>query len=163
MLQNRGASLTRTTASIVCLLVCVIVASPVRYHWVDGVKDSWPLSWYPMFRNPRPDKETVTHMVARDSEGVIHWLPYQRWARGGFNQGRNQLVRIVELGPERAREVCEEVALGLLDDPLPGGETAVDVVVLLSVFNRDAWFLEGERVPEENKIAAICPVPQAAP
>ena len=151
--------MTRTYASIICLLVCLIVASHVRYHWVDGVKDSWPLSWYPMFRNPRPEEEVVFYMAARDWRGEVHHLSYKYWARGGFNQGRNQLRRIVEMGPERAMQTCEEVAAKVARDGIPEQVAVTEVAVLVATWDRDTFFLEGKRVPEEVGSAARCAVP----
>lgn len=157
------APLSRWYATLVCLLVCATVSSPVLYHYTDDlVKDSFPLSWYPMFRNPRKDIETVYHVVAIDEKGARHKVPYPYWASGGFNQGRNQLKRIVKKGKARSLETCEAIAKRIERKGLEADgkevEGVVEVVILVSRWDRDAYFSDGKREPERAGLAAQCRV-----
>ena len=150
--------MSRLYASIICLAVSLAVLSPVRRHFALDVSDSFPLSWYPMFRGTRPSVEQVVYVTGRSSDGQVHPLPYTYWASGGFNQGRNQLTNIVLQGKARVEELCAAIAQRVALGRRTGDDDIVEVAILLGEFNRDRYF--GERIakPDALKAFAICPV-----
>ena len=148
--------MSKAYASIVCLLLSLAVLSPVRRHWNPVVSDSFPLSWYPMFRLERPEIEPMAYVVGRSRDGEVRLLPYTYWASGGFNQGRTQLNRIVSQGRARVEVLCAQIAQTAAarasDDDL------VEIAILMGEFDRDRYFGEGISVPERVRAFDTCPV-----
>ena len=148
--------MSKAYASIVCLLISLAVLSPVRRHWNPAISDSFPLSWYPMFRGVRPDLEQVAYVVGRSRDGAIRVLPYTYWASGGFNQGRNQLNRIVSQGRARVEQLCEQIAETVADRS--SDADLVEVAILMGEFDRDRYFGEGIVTPSQVRAFDTCPV-----
>src|SRR5262245_58596724 len=71
---------------------------PIQQNWRAIPKDSFPLSYYPMFSQKREATESFYYVVGRDSEGARHYVP-RRWiGQGGQNQVRKNMRRIIEEG-----------------------------------------------------------------
>jgi hypothetical protein len=136
------------------------VLSPIRRHWTEGVLDSFPLSWYPMFRGTRPDIESVVYVSGRARDGSLHPIPYTYWASGGFNQGRNQLTAIVHEGKARVEVLCESIAEEVAKEHRAVDSEIVEVAILLGEFDRDRYFGEGIAEPDTLKAFDLCLVPR---
>lgn len=148
--------MSKTYASIVCLLISLAVLSPMRRHWNPAIPDSFPLSWYPMFSGARPDIEQMAYVVGRSQGGETRVLPYTYWASGGFNQGRTQLNRIISQGRARVERLCVQIAQRVADRERD--DDLVEIAILMGEFDRDRYFGEGIHHPEQVRAFDTCPV-----
>jgi hypothetical protein len=140
------------------------VVWPVAQNWRDQKKDSFPLSYYPMFSLKRADATTVRYLVGVDARGGRHLIPHTYAGTGGLNQVRRQINRIVREG--RSQALCERVA----DEVARRNEARfADVVTVQVVVGRyrladyfadkrgSVWErMDASRVRED--VAAACPV-----
>ncbi len=148
--------MSRAYAVVVSLAFCAAVLWPLPEAFGARRWDSFPLSWYPMFSDPRGGRERVLHVVGLDAGGEQHLVSAVHWTRGGFNQGSMQLSRAEKAGREALAEVCGEIARGVARDRKLA---AVDrVVVLESRFDPARYFGEGDHRPLSQKMLVRCPV-----
>ena len=150
--------MSRTYAIAVSLGVCLMVLWPIRVHFMDQKPDSFPLTWYPMFRGVRSPLESPPHVVGLDAEGAWFPIPYTYWASGGFNQGRAQLRRVLAMDAGRRAELCQKIAQKVRKNRRPVDETLVEVQIWRSQYSRDEYFSERKRDPRRKKVIASCPV-----
>jgi len=120
--------------------------------------DGYPLSWYPMFSGKRDDTLKVTYMYALDAKGKRYTIPYNYWARGGFNQGRSQLRKAVRQGKKATIKKCEFVAERLAKKKSGWRSRVEKVRVAKGRFDVEQFFVEGNREPLRELIKAECPV-----
>jgi len=153
-----GAGVSRWYAILVSLLVCGSVLWPLSNHLRDEKVDGFPLSWYPMFRGTRPEIERPRHVVGIHEDGHEVAIPYNYWASGGFNQGRNQLTRIINLGTERREELCEQIARRVRKRRKRRDRGIVEIQIVRSQFDRVEYFRDGITEPRRRKVYTSCPV-----
>jgi hypothetical protein len=150
---------TRIYAIVVSMLMCGAVLSPLHNHFHGWKQDGFPLSWYPMFRGTRPEVEKPKHVIGRDRDGNEHKLNYRYWARGGFNQGRNQLSNIVNRGRSARKEICEKIAEKIGKSKRKFNKSIVQVQVVQSHYSRINYFQRGITSPIRRRVYASCAVP----
>src|SRR6266542_743485 len=59
---------------------------PVQQNWRAVPKDSFPLSYYPMFSQKRELIESFYYLVGRDAQGARYYIPRKWIGTGGQNQ-----------------------------------------------------------------------------
>lgn len=145
----------RTATAALVLAGLLVVLSPVRHSWTSSPRDSFPLSYYPMFSARRRKTARVVHAVGVHADGTRTRLGYQLCGTGGFNQVRRQLVRAVAdgRGEHLATEVARTLAAGAGG---PGEVVAVEVVT--GTYRYAAWFA-GDREAERVLVHARAEVP----
>jgi len=137
------------------------VLSPAHVSFSDDRTDSFPLSWYPMFRGVRPAVEQPVYVIGLGDDGTRYKVHYRHWAVGGFNQSRRQLAHLVEQGPERLQRACEDIAVRIAERRR-GWRTRVDTVrVVRGRYSRDNYFVRGIHDPMEERALAECAVTRA--
>lgn len=70
-----------------------MVLSPILQNWAKKPKDSFPLSYYPMFAKKRSQNYGLYYVVGLDTLGKRIRIPYKLAGTGGFNQVRRQINR----------------------------------------------------------------------
>ncbi|MGH3148402.1 MAG: hypothetical protein ACRDTR_21680 [Rubrobacter sp.] len=102
---------------------------PVVENWRDQPKDSFPLSYYPMFSLKRAGATTVRYLVGLDARGGRHLLPHTLAGTGGLNQVRRQINKLVRGG--KADTLCKLVAARVAqsDQERFAGIVTVQVIV----------------------------------
>jgi len=149
----------KVPATLLSLALVGAVLWPIHQNWRKQPRDSFPLSYYPMFSAKREPVEFFYYLVARDEQGTRYYVPYQLIGPGGHNSNRRQIRRIVNEG--RAAELARSVArrLGRQDD-LPWLKI-VTVSVVRGKFAVDDYF-HGKQEPVSEQITASCPVERMA-
>src|SRR5436190_8842473 len=138
-------------AVLVSVAMIGAVLWPIHQNWRKQPRDSFPLSYYPMFSAQRKPVEFFYYLLARDEQGARYYIPYQFIGPGGHNSNRRQIRRIVNEG--RAADLARSVArrLGRRDE-LPWSKI-VTVSVVRGKFAVDDYF-HGKQEPVSEQIAA---------
>jgi hypothetical protein len=149
----------RLHASLLSLVVCGVVLSPIRQGFSSAPVDDFPLSWFPMFARARPAIETPVYVVAQDAAGTRQKVPQSYWTSGGFNQGATQLLTAARGGKDAVDPLCKRIAkkIGATRDPLYA--EATEVRILRGRYSKETYFGEGDHTPERETVLVACPVP----
>ncbi len=148
-------------ALLISLGLCVVVAQPVRRHLGDAqVRDSFPLSTFPMFSKARPALEPATYLIALEGDGTRHFVRYTHWASGGWNQGRAQVHRYKKGRAGGPEALCELVAGSLSEVPSGWPTQAVEVQMVWGEYDVERWFVEDYQLPAAETTLARCEVPR---
>lgn len=133
------------------LLMIGAVLRPVVENWRKEPKDSFPLSYYPMFTAKRATRARVTYLVGFDARRRRYRIPYTYAGAGGLNQVRRQITRIVRRG--KAEELCRLVASTIAQES--GGPLA-DVVTVQVVTGEYqlADYFGGKKTPVSESVRA---------
>lgn len=138
-------------------LALLALLSPAIENWAATPRDSFPLSYYPMFSLRRDASFSGDTIVAYDGAGARTLVPYRFAGTGGFNQVRRQIRAKVKDG--RAGDVCRKVARRIARSGL-GAAHPVEVRVIRATV-REAEFFAGNRSPAKEVVQASCAVPPA--
>ncbi|MES2638361.1 MAG: hypothetical protein V4850_02735 [Myxococcota bacterium] len=152
--------MNRLSATVVSLLVCGVVLSPVRQGYVEAPKDDFPLSWFPMFARPRAEEETPVYVVAVDPAGARHKVPQTYWTSGGFNQGATQLLSARRAGKAALVPLCERIAKKVGQSRREEYAQAVNVQILRGRFSRESYFRDGDTTPISESTLTTCAIPE---
>ncbi len=144
------------------LLTIGAVLWPVTQNWRKIPKDSFPLSYYPMFSAKRSKKATVHYLVGLGARGERHLIPYTYAGTGGLNQVRRQINRVVRGG--RADTLCRIVAAKVAQEEEDRFGGVVTVQVVTGEYRLTDYFT-GNRDPVSERVRASCRVerPRRAP
>lgn len=143
--DSRGKAL----AAVLSLAMIGAVLWPLQQNWRADPRDSFPLSYYPMFSARREANETFWYVVGRDEQGGRHYVPYRMIGSGGGNQVRRQLRKIVNSG--RAPELAHTVARRMARQDREPWSKIVRVEVCKGTFAVNEFF-HGHKDPLEEQI-----------
>ncbi len=148
-------SRNRSVARCISVLVVLIVLSPVVENWRKKPRDSFPLSYFPMFAEKRRPEMKVTYLVGLDGAGNRHKVPYNFAGNGGLNQVRKQIAAKVRRG--EAEDLCGKVAQKLaLRESKPYADLA-EVRIVTGKYSLDGYFT-GDKSPQGEVVHASCPI-----
>lgn len=131
------------------------IAWPALENLKEKPKDSFPLSYYPMFTTFRPPEYAVSHPAAADINNKIYNLPFTIAGSGGFNQTRRQISRSVRDG--NAQLLSDSIAARI---PLMNLQTDAplrSVAIITSVFNLEAYY-QGDKKPLKRIVRSVSKV-----
>ncbi|MDX2034990.1 MAG: hypothetical protein SF339_30220 [Blastocatellia bacterium] len=136
------------------LLLCATLW-PLRENWRENPRDSFPLSYFPMFSDKRGETYEVTHLVGVAGNGERRKIRHTYAGTGGFNQVRRQIRKTVRRG--RAAELCRSVADRVAR--VRRGELAevAEVRVVTGEYGLNSFFA-GNQKPVAEEIHAVCNV-----
>jgi len=136
----------------------LVLLTPVLENWKARPRDSFPLSYYPMFSHKREATYAAQALVGINADGTRRVLPYQLAGSGGFNEVRRQIrARLKDKKPDAlCRQVARRVSRTTRYD-LRGVRE-----VMVSTQTHDiAAFFAGKQQPLSEKTHATCVVPLA--
>jgi hypothetical protein len=137
------------------LLVVGAVLWPVAQNWRETARDSFPLSYYPMFSAKRRKNVSVNYLVGLDERGGRHLLPYTYAGRGGLNQARRQINRLVREG--KADDLCRTVSSRVARKK-KGPYAGVTTVQVVTGRYRLADYFSGKKEALSERVLASRPV-----
>ena len=143
---------SKTQALIFSIAALLVVLSPVVQNWVEKPKDSFPLSYYPMFTQKRSQNYGLYYIVGLDTLGIRERIPYKLISTGGFNQVRRQINRARK--KEGGLPFLEKTAhtIAKKNSILYGKLTALELVK--GYYSLEGYFLKNDTLPVlERKIA----------
>jgi hypothetical protein len=122
---------------------------PIQQNWREDPKDSFPLSYYPMFSQKREAIENFYYVVGRDARDGRYFIPRKWIGPGGQNQVRKQMRRMIDEGraSDLARSVAKRLA-GQKDEPW---SRIVSVAVVSGQYAMNDFF-HGKKEPASEKI-----------
>jgi hypothetical protein len=132
-----------------CFALIGAVLSPIQQNLSRHPKDSFPLSYYPMFSAKREPIETFYYAVGLDGEGKRTYLRHSVIGNGGENQVRRGLRKIINAGggPELAQQVAQRVAKR--DGRRYRG--IVSVSIIKGKYSVNDWF-HGKQEPVSERV-----------
>jgi hypothetical protein len=141
------------------LLMLAVVMSPVVENWREEPRDSFPLSYYPMFTERRGETTRVSYLAGFDQQGNRQVIPYFLIGTGGLNQVRRQIPKLIDR--RQANELCREVSARIARRRIEPYSSMVTLRVVTGTYglaNRYA----GEKAPISEHVHARCDVKRAA-
>ena len=155
-----GWPLGKRMAGGLSLLMVGAVLWPIVENWRTEPKDSFPLSYFPMFSVKRGKEMRLAYLVGYDAQGRRYPIPYRYAGAGGLNQVRRQLNAIVRTG--RAEDLCRRVAAALAGEPVGPLAEVVTVQVVTGRFCFDDYFF-GNKEPLAEVVHATWTTKGARP
>jgi hypothetical protein len=156
----------RAFPTIASILVLVAVLSPVRENWRDrkDAVDSFPLSYYPMFSSRRADTHRQPHVVGIRSNGDTFPISYKLLGKGGMNQVRRQLGRLIKQeDSEPLQQMLAGAANEIGNSSKKRYRDCVAVAAVRGHYALDRYFSAGEKEPVRMSLLLSVPVPGRAP
>jgi hypothetical protein len=153
-------SLKKQLAVALTIALTVAFALPGLRHALPesfGAEDSFPISTFAMFSNPRPPEHRMTWVRGLDASGKsLGHVQSGAFHPGGMNQAMAYL-REARRDRERRDRICREIALKLLEHRYRSLIKQIEIV--------DAYY-RPEKVfgparderPERERVLVACPV-----
>jgi hypothetical protein len=161
--EPRARSLPTVSAKLVAaglsLLVVAAVLSPIVENWRENPRDSFPLSYYPMFSLKREETGRVTYLAAFDAHGNRFPIAHQVVGPGGLNQVRRQITKRVDRG--EASKLCQSVSSRVGRRQEGRLADVVTIQVVTGMYRLDGYF-SGDKSPVAEHVHASCDVKRPA-
>ena len=148
----------KSFAILLSLLLSFAILSPVKKEWRGERRDSFPLSWYPMFSKPRPNLEGIAYMVGVLSDGSRRVLISRFFVRGPMNQARRNVSKYATQ-EKTSVELCEKAATRMSQRERGPKSRMVQVRLVRGYFSREAFFRDAQVLPEKDVVKAACHIP----
>src|SRR5262245_41404659 len=131
----------RFAAGFSVVLICAVLW-PVQENFRAKPRDSFPMSYFPMFTDKRDGQYKLNYIVGVTAQCERVVIPFDYAGHGGFNQVRRQINRRVS--EDKAEKLCRSVAKRLAkrvarnkNHPLAG---VVTVQILTGRYRFDEYF-----------------------
>jgi hypothetical protein len=124
----------------------------------SGAPDSFPLSTYPMFAQPR-GQPTLDSVVALTTDGREERLPPPLIGTKEVLQAKVLIQRSVEAGPEAMAQLCQDVAARTAASPAFSEARAIAIVQRR--YDPVDYFLKGPTPLAEQRLVE-CALPARA-
>jgi len=143
-------------AVIFSFAIVIAVISPITENWSANPKDSFPLSYYPMFTKKRSETTSVTYLrgLTEDGERVI--IPYKLVGKGGFNQTRKQIRKSVKMG--YSSYMCRKVASKIAKMKNKPFNDLVRIQIIEGKYNLNDYFTGVSKKPVFEKVYESCQI-----
>ena len=150
-----GLSRGKRLAALASVAMIGAVLWPIQENWRKNPRDSFPLSYYPMFSAKRRPIETFNYLVGHDAKGKRYLIRHSFAGHGGLNAVRRQINKKVR--EKRSDEIAQMVAKRLAEREEGKWSKIVRVDVVTGRYVVDDYF-HGRKEPVSEKIKASCPV-----
>src|SRR5262245_12792789 len=103
-----GLSRGKRLAVLASMAMIGAVLWPIQENWRKDPRDSFPLSYYPMFSAKRKPIESFNYLVGHDAKGKRYLIRHSFAGHGGLNAVRRQINKKVR--EDRAEDIAQMVA-----------------------------------------------------
>lgn len=144
--------MTKPMAVVLSVLASAVVLSPIVQNWREKPRDSFPLSYFPMFSFQRRTEGQVTYLVGCDAKGGRVPIPAYYAGVGGMNQIRKQIANAVLAG--HARDICELAARRIAHKNDPRFAQVERVELVTSSYRLNDYFSRKNKQPRAQRVHA---------
>ena len=145
----------RRYAVVFSLAAVTLIGIPIVQNFREKPDDGFPLSYYPMFSKERNGVTELSHPIGIREDGTTIDLHYRTVSRGGMNQVRRQIRKIIRNGD--AKELCHDVAEYVARSKRKEYQDIVAVAIVTDTYDFHEFF-SGNRTPRRRKVIARCAV-----
>jgi len=142
--------LSKPFALFFSVAVLFAILLPVRENWKEKPKDSFPLSYFPMFSSKRDSICTVNYFVGYDTLGNRYYIPHALVGAGGFNQVRRQVNKKVR--SENVEKITQKVAKKVAKCQEVPYCHLVRIALVRGDFDLNNYFQKGIKMPQHEKV-----------
>ncbi len=151
--QRLGA---RAIAAAFSIALIVAVLSPMQENFRERPRDSFPLSYYPMFTLSQDDLNEQTYVVGFDASGKRYTIRYSYISPGGrLVRVRSDVRRQVQQG--LAGHVCGRTSLAIAQRNPRSLRPVVTLQVVTGTYSLSEY-LDGNKTPRSEIIHAACQI-----
>ncbi len=135
------------------IIVVVLVLSPIWQNWASNPKDSFPLSYYPMFSKKREATYGVYYFVGYDTAKNRYTIPYKMAGTGGFNQVRRQIKK--KARSSNAQAFTQQVAARIGKENRYPYNKLLHIELVKGYYHLENYFLQQDTLPVYEKTLAV--------
>lgn len=136
---------TQNQAIVGSMIILVFIMFPVVENWREKPKDSFPLSYYPMFSHKRGATYGVYYFVGYDSAENRYKIPYKLAGTGGFNQVRRQIKK--KARSTRAKAFTQQVAERVTKQRDYPFNQLVRIELVKGYYHLENYFVKNDTLP----------------
>ena len=152
----RRVELGKLAAALFSIALIGAMLSAVVKNWQDRPRDSFPLSYFPMFTADLEDVHTEQYVVGTDARGRRYAVHYNNVAPGGsLPRVRGETRAMVRRG--QAEELCRSASARLAERNTRSLRSVVKLEIMTGTFSLSEY-LKGNKVPISETLVASCPV-----
>jgi len=131
--------------------------SAVVQNWQARPRDSFPLSYFPMFSYGLNDLQTEHYVAGWDARGDRWAIPFSSIAPGGsiVRVRRETIQTMVRRG--ESGQLCQDVSRRIADRNARSLRSLVSLEVVTGSFSL-AEYLRGNKAPRSEKVLATCAI-----
>lgn len=144
---------SRNQAILASIFVIVLVLSPVTENWETRPKDSFPISYYPMFSKKRDATYGLYYFVGYDSVQNRYKIPYKLAGTGGFNQVRRQIKK--KARSSKAEAFTQQVAERVAENKRLPYSGLVRIELVKGYYHLENYYLKQDTLPVSEKRLAF--------
>ncbi len=152
---SERVSQRRRYAIVFSLAAVTLIGIPIVQNFREKPDDGFPLSYYPMFSKERHGATELSHPIGIREDGTTIDLHYRTVSRGGMNQVRRQIRKIIRNGD--GKELCHDVAEYVAKSRRNEYQDIVSVAIVTDTYDFHEFF-GGNRTPRRRKVIARCAV-----
>jgi hypothetical protein len=153
--------LAKWLAAAFSIAVIGAMLSAVVQNWSDQPRDSFPLSYFPMFSYKIDDVHTEHYVRGSDTQGNRRAIHYNYIAPGGsLVRIRRETVRaMVRRG--RSAQLCQNVSRRIAERNPRSLRTVISLEVVTGTFSLSEY-LRGNKTPIVETVHATCAIGRKA-
>ncbi len=154
--RPRQASSRKWIAGGVSILMICAVLVPVVENWRERPRDSFPLSYYPMFTAIHPDTQRENYLVGFDRQRNRYLIHHSYVGPGGLVRVRRTIInRMISRG--QAAQLCRSVAAEIARRRSRALSPVATVEVMTGTYRHSEYFA-GNKTPDSEQVRGSCPV-----
>ncbi len=153
----RRAEMGKLPAAAFSIALIGAMLSAVVQNWQARPRDSFPLSYFPMFTAKIDDRHTEHFVVGRDARGQRYAIHYNNIAPGGsLPRVRRETVReMVRQG--QSAQLCQNVSARIAERNPRSLRSVVSIEIMTGTFSLSEY-LKGNKLPRSETVRASCAV-----
>jgi len=146
----------KLAAALFSIALIGAMLSAVVKNWEERPRDSFPLSYFPMFTADLEDLHTEQYVVGVDARGRRYAVHYNNVAPGGsLPRVRGETRAMVRRG--QAEQLCQSASSRLAERNTRSLRSVVRLEIMTGTFSLSEY-LNGNKQPLSETLLASCPV-----
>jgi hypothetical protein len=155
--SDRRLRLGKLVAAVFSVAVLGAMLSAAPKNWQAQPKDSFPLSYFPMFSAERADLHTEHYVAGWDAQGNRYVIPFSSIAPGGSIVRIRQATVMAMVRGGQSSQLCQNVSRRIVARDEPALRSVVRLEVVSGTFSLSEY-LRGNKAPKSEMVRATCPI-----